>query len=41
MRRAPHPFHECMESLQRDFPKMSYKERLRYCAKYVRILRWM
>jgi hypothetical protein len=31
------PFTECLEALKRDFPRMKYKDRVRFCREYAEI----
>jgi hypothetical protein len=31
------PFAECLEALKRDFPKMKYRERVKFCREYSEI----
>lgn len=31
------PFLECLEALKRDFPKMKYRERVKFCREYSEI----
>jgi len=31
------PFTECLEALKRDFPKMRYRDRVKFCKQYSEI----
>jgi len=40
-RKKEEMFRECMQSLSRDFPNMSYKEKLRECRRYLELGEWV
>jgi hypothetical protein len=31
------PFLECLEALKRDFPRMKYRDRVKFCREYAEI----